>query len=411
MRLLCLEIKRIVKSRLTICMIVIAVVFSFLLAYVPICFYNCVNPSGDKEYLSGIEALRTMKEIRSEIEGEISHEDIREAIACYQEVTKKYGVESEYALPVEGKIETNKYQFLFWRIKEAYGDENGLGANLNTLQVDDLEEFYTAVYDHLQNNMRLEQEKYPSAQEKALHMYERVRVPYTYYVGADGTVLDYEELLIFLILLCCTVVVASVFSTDYQNGADDIQRCTKYGRRKLALMRVLTSVIISLGICVICLGVWGISTRIIWGKNGMKTSIQILYSIISLPNLNIGQLMWLLGICGTTMVISSVCLTLFISSRTSRNMISLIVSIAACMAPIALGWVLPDYIIDYLKALFPAGGVGLQNGILYDLTDFRFLNVGSFAIWTPYLIMFFVIIEIPCWIGLTIRSHNKHELR
>ena len=108
MRLLCLEIKRIVKSRLTICMIVIAVVFSFLLAYVPICFYNCVNPSGDKEYLSGIEALRTMKEIRSEIEGEISHEDIREAIACYQEVTKKYGVESEYALPVEGKIETNK---------------------------------------------------------------------------------------------------------------------------------------------------------------------------------------------------------------------------------------------------------------------------------------------------------------
>ena len=32
MRLLCLEIKRIVKSRLTICMIVIAVVFSFLLA-------------------------------------------------------------------------------------------------------------------------------------------------------------------------------------------------------------------------------------------------------------------------------------------------------------------------------------------------------------------------------------------
>ena len=81
------------------------------------------------------------------------------------------------------------------------------------------------------------------------------------------------------------------------------------------------------------------------------------------------------------------------------------------MAPIALGWILPDYIIDYLKALFPAGGVGLQNGILYDLTDFRFLNVGSFAIWTPYLIMFFVIIEIPCWIGLTIRSHNKHELR
>ena len=80
------------------------------------------------------------------------------------------------------------------------------------------------------------------------------------------------------------------------------------------------------------------------------------------------------------------------------------------MAPLVLGWVLPNYIIDYLKALFPAGGIGLQNGILYDLIDFQFLNVGPFAIWTPYLIMFFAIIEMPFWIVLTIRSYDKHEL-
>ena len=67
MRLLWLEIKRIAKSKLTICMVVVALVFSFLLAYVPISFVYCVNPSGDKEYLTGIEALRTLKEIRSEI--------------------------------------------------------------------------------------------------------------------------------------------------------------------------------------------------------------------------------------------------------------------------------------------------------------------------------------------------------
>ncbi len=409
MRLLCLEIKRIVKSRLTICTIVVAVFFSILLAYVPISFYNCVDPSGNKEYLSGLDALRTMKEIRGDIEGEISHEDIREAVACYQEVTKKYGAESEYALPIEGKIETNKYQFLFWRIKEAYGDEDGFGANLNTLRGDELEDFYDAVYRRLQNNMLLEQNGYPSAQEKACHMYKRVRVPYTYYVGVDGTVFDYEELLAFLILLCCTVVVASVFSTDYQNGADDIQRCTKNGRKKLAVVKVLSAVIITLGICVICLAIWGIITCILWGKDGMKTSVQILFSVISIANVNAGLLMWLLGLSGTIMITSSVCLTLFISSHTSKNMVSLIMSIVACMAPIVLGWVLPNYIIDYLKALFPAGGIGLQNSILYDLMDFKFLNIGKLAIWTPYLIMFFAIIEVPFWIGLTIRSYDKHE--
>lgn len=408
MRLLWLEIKRIIKSRLTLCVVMMAIVFSLLLACVPIQFYNCVNPSGDKEYLSGLEALRTMKQIRSDIEGEISHEDIREAVICYQDVINKYGVESEYSLPLEGKQETAKYQFLFWRIKEAYGTEDGLGADLRTLQVDEIEEFYSSVRTRLQNIMKIEQGNYPSAQENALRMYEKVDTPYSYYVGADANVFDYEELLIFLILLCCTVIVASVFSTDYQTGADDILRCTKYGRKKLALIKIFSSIIITLGICVICLATWGITTRLIWGKDGMRTSIQILFSVISLINANAGQLMWLLGICGTVMIISSVCLTLFISSRVSKNMISLILSITACMTPLVLGWVLPNYVIDFLKALFPSGGIGLQNCILYDIIDFKYLNVGKFAIWTPYLIMLCAILEIPVWIMLTIRSHDKH---
>ena len=355
MRLLWLGKKRILKSRLTVCMIMMAVIFSLLMAYVPVSFYNCANPSGDKEYLSGFDALRTMKEIRSDIEGPIEHEDIKAAVKSYQEVTRKYGVDSEYSLPTEGKVETAKYEFLFWRIKEAYGPENGLGANLNTLSAGDLDEFYSVVYKHLQNNMKLEQENYPVAQAKALEMYEKVQTPYVYYVGADSTVFDYEELLIFLILLCGIMVVASVFSTDYQTGADDIFRCAKNGKRKLAITKILSSIIVALGLCLLCLLVWGIGTRLIWGKEGMKTSIQILFSVINLVNLNAGQLMWMLAICGTLMTISCVCLSLFISSCISKNMISLIISVAICLAPIVLGWILPNYIADYAKALFPSG--------------------------------------------------------
>ena len=73
--------------------------------------------------------------------------------------------------------------------------------------------------------------------------------------------------------------------------------------------------------------------------------------------------------------------------------------------PIILGWILPNNIADYVKALFPSGGIGLQNSILLDIIDFKFLNIGSLAIWTPYLVMFFAIIEIPFWIIMTIRNH------
>lgn len=87
-------------------------------------------------------------------------------------------------------------------------------------------------------------------------------------------------------------------------------------------------------------------------------------------------------------------------------MVSMILSVAICLAPIVLGWILPNYIIDYAKAIFPSGGIVLQNCILFDIIDFKLLNLGSIAIWTPYLIMGFAILEIPLWIKLTIISHD-----
>ncbi len=408
MKLLKLEIKRIIKSRLTISMVLVALAFSLLFAYVPISFFYCVNPSGDKEYLTGLEALKTLKEIRQEVEGDISHEDIIEAVKCYQETTNKYDVMSEYSLPIEGKKEITKYEFLIWRIKEAYGPDNGFGADLNSLNAEELEEFYQAVYRHLQNNMKLEQKDHPKAREIAAHMYEKVDVPYSYYVGIDSNVIEYEELLIFIILLCCIVVVSPVFSSDYQTGSDDIMRCAKNGKRNLSVIKILASVIITLGICIICLSTWGVTTCIIWGTDGMRTSMQILFSVINLANLNMGQLMWLLGICGIIMIISSVCLSLFISSCISKNMISLILAIAVCITPMILGWILPGEITSYVKTLFPSGGIGIQNSILFDIVDFKFLNIGPIVIWTPYLIMFFAVVEIPLWIILTIKSYEKH---
>ena len=79
-------------------MVVVALVFSFLLAYVPISFLYCVNPSGDKEYLTGIEALRTLKEIRSEIEGTIDHNDIVEAVKYIASDRSRYMTGNQFVL-------------------------------------------------------------------------------------------------------------------------------------------------------------------------------------------------------------------------------------------------------------------------------------------------------------------------
>ena len=409
MRLLNLEIKRILKSRYTVCIVLVAIVLSIILAYIPLVFFHCVNPSSEgPDYYTGIEALQELKRIRKDIEGEITQEDIEETVRNYQMCMNSYGVRHEYELPIEGKREVAKLQFLYYRIREAYGPENGTAADIMNLPTEGLADFYLSVHTHLKNNMVLEQENFPAAQENAIKMYSKVDIPFTYYVGINTSAIDYEGLLILMILLCSTAIVAPVFSTEYQTGADDILRCTRDGRRKLATIKIYSSIIISLGLCILCLSLWGIMILLIWGKPGMKTSIQILYSVISLVNGNIGQLIWMLGISGIIMIISSTCLTLFISSKVSKNMIALILSYVVCFLPMAIGWVLPNNIADYLKVIFPTGGIGLQNGILYDIIDFKFLNIGSFSIWTPYLIILMAVLEIPLWILLTIRSYSKH---
>lgn len=47
---------------------------------------------------------------------------------------------------------------------------------------------------------------------------------------------------IFLLAILCAVIVAPVFSTEYQTGADDIIRCTKNGRMRLATVKIASAV-------------------------------------------------------------------------------------------------------------------------------------------------------------------------
>jgi hypothetical protein len=76
--------------------------------------------------------------------------------------------------------------------------------------------------------------------------------------------------------------------------------------------------------------------------------------------------------------------------------------------PLMLTWFIPSNIACIVKALFPTGGIGLNNGLLYDLLDFNFLNIGNIAIWTPYMIVGIALIEIPLWVCMTIASYKKH---
>ena len=276
-----MEIKRILSSRSSQIAIGAALLFSILLAYVPITFVYYFNPEAQK-FVSGFQAIKDEQVMRSDIEGDITQEDIINAITKYQAVLGKYGVDSRYKLPNEGSYEIEDIKPLLHMIEEAYGSEDGLAANILDLSPTELPDFYEACISHLENNMVLEQTDHPAAQAAAMTSYSKVSTPFSYYHGISSSAIEYEGLLIALLLFCCTIVCAPVFSSEYQTGSDNILRCTKYGRKELAITKILSSIIVSSSVFLICFAVWFGFVLAFWGMKGMHTSVQILFTVIGL---------------------------------------------------------------------------------------------------------------------------------
>lgn len=129
-----------------------ALLFSILLAYVPITFVYYYNPESQK-FISGLQAIKDEQVMRSDLEGAITQEEIVNTITKYQAVLSKYGVDSRYKLPNEGSYEIEDIKPILHMIEEAYSSEDGLGANILDLSPNELPDFYEACSLHLANNM------------------------------------------------------------------------------------------------------------------------------------------------------------------------------------------------------------------------------------------------------------------
>ena len=136
----------------------------------------------------------------------------------------------------------------------------------------------------------------------------------------------------------------------------------------------------------------------------------MIFSIVTLIQLTAGQLQWLFALAGLLSVLASVSFTVFLSSRCRNAAASLAAALAACAAPVIVYMAVPGELSGWLCALLPASGVSIQASILYALTDFRFLNLGGLAVWTPWAMIAANLIEIPLFFFLAVRSYSRHTV-
>lgn len=410
MRLFRLEVKRIMKSRRTLTLLAAALLMSIVMAYLPISFESINRPGEDGKIieLDGLPAIQFKRDYYEKTAGNITPQKLAEALRTYQSYVKEYGTLND--VPLDIYIENiMAIRPMLKGLIEAFADpKTGIGADLMDIDPDEVEQyFYEKCVSHLDDTMNLEQKEYPTAGQFATDKYANVDQPFYLYPGMSRDAFDYTTLYILVLSILCVAIAAPIFANEYQTGGDSILRCTKYGRMKLAVMRILAACCIFTVIFILGMSLHLSILNLAFGTDCLKTSFQMLFSVINLPNMNLGQIQIVLVFAGLLSVLATISFTLFLSARCKDSVTVLLISMLILFLPIFAYGALGD---TGIVGILPSAGIGMKNNFLYQLCDFNFLHVVGMSFWTPYVILISAAVELPIFLLLTIRAYCKHQV-
>lgn len=411
MRLYRLEIKRVLKARRTLILLAVALIMSVVMAYLPIMFESINRPNADGTVteLDGIEAIRFKRTYYSETYGTVTPQKVADALQSYQSIVKEYGSLDD--VPLDIYIEhILAIRPLLKGLTEAFGDPaTGMAADIMEIDPDEVvQSYYEKCAAHLNDVMENEQKDYPTAWQQANKKYVELEKPFQLYYGISRDAFDYVELYIFILSILCIAIAAPVFAGEYQTGSGSILRCTKYGRAKLAITKILASGSIFVVVFAFGMTIHLLISDLAFGMDCLKSSFQMLFSIINLPNLNLGQLQVILALTGLLSMLASVSFTLFLSAKCKDSLTVLLVSLVILLLPTFVYSALAS--ATWISTILPSAGIGMQNNFLYQLINFNYLHIGEMSFWTPYIILISAVIEVPVFLFLSIRSYCKHQV-
>lgn len=112
--------------------------------------------------------------------------------------------------------------------------------------------------------------------------------------------------------------------------------------------------------------------------------------------------------------------TLFVSSRLRSSLGVAAISAAVALIPTIIrmfmaggsfghGFAAAEgNLLNWLRLCLPSGGVSLTGAMMDELTGLRFLWIGDFVTWSPYVMLTATAVQIPIWFALTVRAYRRH---
>ena len=352
------EFLKILRKKSTLIVMAVSLLITAVFFVMPILQFQIYNQDG---VLRGLEGIAYEKEQYAEISVPLTNEYVTEQIREVQEL---------FADPDNIGYDGNE-QFL---IDDAYWNgiaprEDLLGLIAKNYAAPNVSVGYNALPDlDISNGTDF----YQARQEKIETILndpskglsdEEIEEPFQYgYFGGWEVIISAFELLMFAVLAIC-IVIAPVFSGEYQSGTDAVILSGKYGKTKLTTAKIWAALLFGVLAFTLHILVAFAIPLATFGIDGWNLPLQINGTTVPYPLTFLEGTLINLGVI-YLVLIAMIALTLFLSARMRSPYQVLIVIMPVLFIPMFLA---------------PNGTSGLYN-LLVFLTPYQSLkpNFGSY---------------------------------
>ena len=362
------EFLKILRKKSTLIVMAASLLITAFFFGLPVLQFQTYNQDG---VLQGLAGIQYEKEQYTEISVPLTNEYVTKTIREVQELfedPENVGYDGNEQFLIEDAYWNGiaPRESLLDLIAGNYADPNvsaGYSA-LTDLDVSDGTDFYQARQDKIEKILNDSSKELSEAEKDYWrNLNSKVEEPfqYGYYEGWE-VIISAFELLMFAVLAVC-IVIAPVFSGEYQAGTDAVLLSGKYGKTKLTTAKILAALFFGvLAFTLHVLLAFGLPLAA-FGTDGWNLPLQINGTTVPYPLTFLEGTLINLGVI-YLVLLAMIGVTLFLSARMKSPYLVLTVVVPVLFVPIFLS---------------PNGTSGIYN-LLVFLTPYKSLvpNFGSY---------------------------------
>lgn len=414
------EIKKILCKKSSIISLIILGVCLATMMFSCISEVNYVDRDGNE--IKGIKAVRLLKNEKMKWNCYLTVDTIRKVLKENQAINSdsKYAGIDEENLTNESDIKLSNMKY---SRKQGYKDIRDLinfsyeeihsydYRFIDKLSPDDADRFYSNRVNQLKTFLSSQKADQLTKNEKEylIDSAKTLTTPFKYsYADGWNKALDKSITVTFALSLVICILIAPIFSVEYQTGSDSILLSTEHGKKKGIVYKLIAGVLsTSLVYWITSFVIYGF-IFMIFGFQGGDCPIQASFegwkSFYHITNSQALCMVLLLGYLGCLFICS---LAMFLSSKVKTSFATIIFLVLIIMVPSTIGkQILTGSLWDKILNLFPHGML-LGDNLINTYTFYDILG----KVITPYQILpvlygILTIILLP----FAYRAFKKHQI-